>query len=411
MIPQTPKQAKSEGVGLGTALTLLAASSLTVMSGATIAPALPSIRDAYAGSWQAATLSQLVLTIPALFIALIAPLGGRLVGSVGRRPVLLTGLVLSALAGSSGLWLPESWTLAALLAGRALLGIAVALVMVAATTLIGDYFSGDERRKLLGWQGAFMAAGGVVFLLLGGFFADIGWRLPFGVYFLSLLLVPLALALPEPERSGHSRKAANSWRETPPIYLVAFVATALFYLVPTQLPFLLKQTIGDQVRSLGLLAGVAIAASTATGVITGIGYGRVRRSLPIGRINAAMSLLMGIGFGLAWVGTTITAQWASAFGIVLAGMAILGLGTGLMMPNLNSWLLDSTSEATRGAAVGGLTTALFLGQFLSPIATAPLIARIGLPKTYLAAAGVLILAAIVLALGNTNSMKPNVHRS
>ena len=46
------------------AVTLLAASSLTVMSGATIAPALPAIRDAYADGRQADLLTKLVLTPP-----------------------------------------------------------------------------------------------------------------------------------------------------------------------------------------------------------------------------------------------------------------------------------------------------------------------------------------------------------
>jgi uncharacterized membrane protein YhdT len=54
---------------IGLKTTLLLASSLTVMAGALIAPALPKIAEAFEGLPNVVFLSKLLLSIPALFIA------------------------------------------------------------------------------------------------------------------------------------------------------------------------------------------------------------------------------------------------------------------------------------------------------------------------------------------------------
>jgi hypothetical protein len=55
---------------LSVRLTLLFVSTLTVMAGATIAPSLPAMRQFFASVNNADFLVRLVLTAPALFIAI-----------------------------------------------------------------------------------------------------------------------------------------------------------------------------------------------------------------------------------------------------------------------------------------------------------------------------------------------------
>ena len=59
---------------------LLFLASLTVISGAAISPALPQMHAAFKDLPQADFLVRLVLTIPALFIAILAPLAGLMIG-------------------------------------------------------------------------------------------------------------------------------------------------------------------------------------------------------------------------------------------------------------------------------------------------------------------------------------------
>ena len=74
--------------------TLMTISMMTVMAGAIVAPALPQIETAFAAFPDSDLLAKLVLAIPALAIALFAPLSGVLVDRFGRRRLMLIGLGL-----------------------------------------------------------------------------------------------------------------------------------------------------------------------------------------------------------------------------------------------------------------------------------------------------------------------------
>lgn len=63
---------------------LLLVSSLTVMPGAPIAPALPPLQNYFAGTENAGFWVRLVLTVPALFIVLAAPVAGAVADRWGR---------------------------------------------------------------------------------------------------------------------------------------------------------------------------------------------------------------------------------------------------------------------------------------------------------------------------------------
>ncbi|MFT4161278.1 MFS transporter, partial [Shinella sp.] len=190
--------------------TLLFVSTLTIMSGATISASLPGIAARFAEVENVALLSRLVLTLPAVFIALFSPAAGFLVDRFGRKPLLLASLALFAVAGASGLVLD---TLPGLLAGRAVLGIAVGGIMTATTALVGDFFQGPARDRYMGLQQAFVGIGGTIFLTGGGFLAEIHWRGPFLIYTAAILLLPAALAfLPEPQRVRRAGATAGEAR-------------------------------------------------------------------------------------------------------------------------------------------------------------------------------------------------------
>ena len=170
--------------------TLLLASSMTVMAGAIIAPALPAISKNFSDHTHADILSKLVLTLPGLFIAISSPLAGWIIDRFGRIKLLVSALLIYALAGTTGFYLENIYWI---LAGRAFLGLAVGGIMTAATTLIGDYFQGEERNSFLGTQAAFMAFGGTVYILLAGTLADINWHYPFLMYGFAIPLIPFVL--------------------------------------------------------------------------------------------------------------------------------------------------------------------------------------------------------------------------
>ena len=156
-------------------ITLLAASSIAIFAGATLAPAVPAIRENFKDVPNIDLMARLVLTLPALFIGLLSPFVGLVVDNLGRKRVLVVSILVGALAGISGFFVE---TLGLLLAGRAILGIAVAGSMTSATTLIADYYEGPARSGFLGLQAGVMGLGGAFVLAVAGIMADISWRPP-----------------------------------------------------------------------------------------------------------------------------------------------------------------------------------------------------------------------------------------
>ena len=369
-------------------LTLLLVSTLTIMSGATISPSLPAMREAFSEVANADVWVRLVLTLPALFIVLGAPLAGLITDKLGRKPLLVASTVLYGLAGASGYVLESLW---AILAGRALLGLAVGGVMTSVTTLISDYFEGKERANVLGLQGTFMNLGGILFLSLGGVLADIGWQVPFLIYLFAFVLLPLVLySLHEPEQLEDDGEAAGlaqlPWGLLSIIYGAGLVLMVIFYTIPVQLPFYLTDSFGAS----GTLTGIAVATATLFGAISSALYSWVSDRLSYVVILSLSFALMSVGYVLIGLATSVV--------LVMVGLAVAGLGLGLVLPNINRWTSESVSARLRGRALSGVTTATFLGQFLSPLATQPLADATNLATMYLALGGVLLGLAAAFGL-------------
>lgn len=366
------------------ALTLLFAATLTVMSGATISPALPKIAEAFAGHPNAAFMVKLVLTVPALFIVIGGPIAGWIVDTMGRRRLLLAGLVLYAVAGTAGAFAP---TLELLIVSRAFLGLAVACVMTCATTLLIDNFEGPARLKLMGLQAAFASGGGVVFIVLGGVLSELGWQAPFFIYLASLVILALAIPfLPEPPRQTFAKtegKPKQNLRIAWAIYGGAFISQVAFYTIPVNLPFVLAQDYAVT----GAAAGGAIAVSTLAMAVVSSNYARVRARLPYAALIAVAFGLMGAGFIVIGLAHTLPA--------LLFGLAITGTAFGVLMPSCASWLSEIADPAFRGRVMGGLGTAVFLGQFSSPLLTGPLSSALDYHTVYAILGGVLLAAALL----------------
>lgn len=366
---------------------LLSASTMTIMAGAIVAPSLPLIQEAFSDHPGIELLSRLVITLPALFIVFFSSLAGWSIDRFGRRFMMLGSLIFYALAGSTGIYATSIWFL---LFGRAMLGIAVAGNMVTITTLIADFFDGHERNRFVGFQGSFMAFGGVLFILLAGWLSDISWQMPFWLYLLSLPVCLLVWkSIPEPKRSGRrypaldQKSGIRNRQTTYFIYLMGFTGMALFYIIPAQLPFLLKNSLGAS----NSMIGYAISISTLSGALISLTYGAIRKKIGFQWIYA-------IAFALFSLGYWMISKETNYFSILLA-LAISGLGTGLLMPNANLWMLSIAPEMSRGRMVGNLTMAVFMGQFLSPLLLHPLISASGIEAAFFYPS----LLMMVIALG------------
>jgi MFS family permease len=373
----------------GRVVALLMAASLTTMANATISPALPGLHRLFADDPNAVLLTRLLVPAPSLSVALVAPIAGLLVDRFGRRPLLLGGVVLFALAGCAGLVLPS---LSGIFASRLALGIAVAFIMTAQTTLVGDYFTGEQRSILMGWQTSARNFGGFLFISLAGLIAQWSPRWPFAIYGLALFFLPLmwtAIIEPNRTRAAQIRPSADDLEETtwfrPFAGLVALQAATnmLFFLVPTQLPFLFDARGYESAA----MSGSALGVLTLVGGGISLLYARLQRRIGYARLFAFGYAAMAVGFFL------LTFPAATTLSFVGAGL--IGAGYASVSPTFVAITLRLAPTRRRGLAGGILTASVFLGQFISPLLSTPVILLGGYDGLFEGAAALLAAMALI----------------
>lgn len=362
---------------------LILAATLAVMGVLVISPILPQLMRRYADVPGIAFLGPVVLTAPAICIALFSPVAGWLADRVGRRRLLIAAMVFYAPLGAAPMVLDSIW---AILASRIGVGLAEAVIMTASTTLIGDYFSGPRRDTWLAWQVGVSAISSVALLLIGGLLGSIDWRAPFAVYLTAwaLAIATLLLTWQPPRGSNQASgiiapKMAFPIRQMAVIYGATLLGGMIFYIVPVQLSLVLGE--------LGVTNPAVIGGSAAFGaLVVPLGSVIFRR---LSKIDAGV-MLSG-AFTLAGIGLLIMGV-SRDFKLTMAGVLINQLGCGVILPTLLAWAMRSLPAAWRGRGVGLWTASMFIGQFLSPLA-------LTFAAKALGAVGPAVVLAGVLALG------------
>ena len=366
--------------------TLLVASSFSVMANATIAASMPRMAEVFSDTPNAPFLAKLILTTPALFIVIFAPLAGVCIDRYGRLKFLFASMLLYGFAGASGFFLDN---LNHILIGRAFLGLAVAGIMTTTTTLIGDYFVGAERLKYVGLQGVFFSLAGVLFVGAGGVLAEFDWRWPFLIYLsVWIVLVPAVRYLHEP--APHKRGIGDPVDAPAPkkplalAYALTFFMLVVFYMTPVQLPFLLRN-IG--VASSGLAALAICLGSLASG---GGALMQHRFHYRVGFVSIYCYAMILVALGYAAIALT------HSYTVVLIGAAVSGFGVGVLFPSVAMWVTTLAPPRMRGRLLGIMTASMYLGQFFSPILVEPAVTAVGLSGAFGVAATAAISMAILL---------------
>ena len=379
---------------------VLLLASMTIMSNATIAPSLPGLRAHFGATPGIETLSGLILTLPSLSIVLAAGLFGWMADRFDRRPLLIVAALLFAAGGASGL---VAQTLPQMLVGRSILGIGVAGTMTLALVWGADLWQGQARARFLGLQGASLSAGGIVVMLLGGVLASLHWRGAFAVYLLAVPIALVAMVALAPYNARRQARAAEPvaqgvfpWGTFAFVGPLAFFFMATFYMMPTRLPFRL----GDIGVHNTIVIGAVMACFTLAALPGSLNYGRMRQHMSAMAVFALSYGLMAVGFGVIALATGV--------GGTVVGVLIAGLGMGPSMPNYSTYFMGIVPPALRGRASGLLTTAFFAGQFASPLVSAPLVARFGLPGGFAALAVMLAAVALGLALAASRGSQRDV---
>ncbi|MCT4672100.1 MAG: MFS transporter [Prolixibacteraceae bacterium] len=369
--------------------TLLLCSMFTMMAGAIIAPSLPAMEQLFHQTENVALLTRLVLSIPAIFTAIFAPIFGIGASKMSSKKLLLFSLLLYAFSGVSGLFLDNIYYI---LIGRIFLGISVAGVMTLSTALIGDYFTGAERNKFIGLQGSFMGFGGVIFVSLAGVMADIKWNLPFAIYLLSLFAFTTGLyAIKEdthPKEKNEKKDLKQNKTSSNPlkVYILVFIGILMFYILPVQLPFLLSEKL--QVTNTEI--GITISVMQLTSAVVALFYKKIRHLFEFHTIYILILLFIGLGY--------IIISNTNGYPLFVLASSIVGIGVGLLMPMGNLWIMEIASNSNRAQLIGNVTTSIYLAQFLSPVLLQPIVRHYGVADLFQYSGYFMVLFALCYTL-------------
>jgi MFS family permease len=395
------------GLNLKGKIALLLATTLALLSTAIVSPAMPDIAVAFSENMSSEWLPRnliflvslisdstsskfiikvFVLSVPALFIVLGAPLAGMLADQWGKKRVLAISLAAFSISGVSGFFVDS---LTPLLIGRAILGLSVAGIVACTVAMVGDYFYGEERNKFIGLQGAAMKGGGVLFLLLGGLLADISWRMPFLVYLVAFVALPGVIFylydIPAQERKP-SAEVALSWLPVNFVLFTAFAASAFYFMILVQTPFFLDQAFSASRFQMGL---ASVIANIVAGLVATVFFVFKARFSYVAMF-AFIYAMIGIGYAIVAV--------APDYRIVLAGLSVAGLGIGLIVPAQSAWMLAVVPAERRGFAIGLVATAMYMGQFIAPIMIEPFVNPNDPFYIFVVASGTLLALSIVYAI-------------
>jgi MFS transporter, DHA1 family, tetracycline resistance protein len=377
-----------------------------------VAPVLPKLIIELEGGdkARAAAMYGIFGTVWAAMQFLFAPLLGGLSDRFGRRRVIL----FSCLGlGLDYIVMALAPTLGWLFVGRVISGI-TASSFATAFAYVADVTPPDERAGKFGQLGAAFGIGFIMGPVFGGVLATVDLRAPFwaaGV----LSLVGAAYGwFVLPESLPPERRAPIDWRRANPIgsigllrsrpALLALAAAAFCYRVahdamPSLFVIFTDYRFGWNERTVGFV--LAIVGVVSMIVQAGFVGAAVKR---LGEQRAMMT-----GFTFGAIAFLIYAL-APSGAVFLAGIPI-GALFGFAYPALQGLMTRRVAAEEQGRLQGALASLMGIAGVIAPLLFTRVFAeaigpyrRYGVPGApFLLAAGILVAAMIVGALGNSTA--------
>lgn len=377
-------------------------SMVILMGAAAIAPALEPISKAFPD--QTAFMISLVITLPALASALAGFGMGYLADRFGKAKFFIISLIIFTASGVFGFF-AESFYI--MLASRFILGVGIAGISLTTSALIGEYYFGAKRAKVVGYQSAAIGAGTFVLESIGGGLADLGWHEPFLIYLIGIPIVLLGfLAVREPSREVRSVEGftepviPNKSRRVMFCYMVVAAEMFMMFALPVNFSFFISE-IGLNYLMCGVLLGILGVSQAVCSML----YSRTANKLSEIDAYAIAFLLMGIGMVLLWFAN---------LAFIFVSMVLIGFSLGLLMPTVIGSLAGLSGPKDSGKIMGGYSVALNLSTFISAIVfTALIIPLLGSYQLTFVCIGCVafLLFAVVYVHGRAGKVKVSVERT
>ncbi|MCM3123632.1 MULTISPECIES: MFS transporter [unclassified Mesobacillus] len=303
----------------------------------------------------------LLMAVYSLMQFLFAPMWGRISDRIGRKPVIMIGILGLSLsfflmAISTQLWM--------LFAARIIGGFLSSANMPTVMAYVADITSEEDRGKGMGIIGAAVGLGFIFGPAIGGVFSKTSLSTPFYIAgatsLITFLVVTFVLkeSLSADQRNSEERERTSLMKAfTGPLSMLfllqLFVSLSLSGLEATFAYFAAEKAELGSVE----LGYIFMIMGLAGAVVQGGLVGRLTKTLGEGKVIQLGIVISAIGFGLILL--------TEGFGTAALFLTIFGIGNGLIRPSVSS-LLTKKSTTGHGGTTGLLSSFDSLGRIIGP---------------------------------------------
>jgi len=385
---------------MGKLIVLFVIAFVDTVGAALVVPILPFYATRYGAT---AFLVGLLVSVFSIAQLVSAPTWGRLSDRYGRRPAILTGLVISALSyivfAFAGSW-------QVLMISRVVQGLGAGTIG-AVQAYVADASPPEKRTKAIGWLTTVTSLGWLSGAALGSVLVTIGGPRAPGLFTAGFSLLVAAFGsrflveskemrvsgsfhVPPKVRTGAEaiRHVFARWREPAPrlIWIYA-VSIGAFYGTAAVMPLLFQERLGVTEKTIGYI--VMYFAGLGVVVRAGI-LGRMVDWLGEPRLSRLGIVLLAIGLAAAGLGRSHLVLYGS--------FTLMPVGTAFLFPCVSGMLARLVPSAERGLYLGVQQTFGGVARVAFPIGAGFLMDHFDRGAPFLLAS-VLVLATLPLALG------------
>lgn len=347
----------------------------------------------------------IMMTSFAVAQLIFSPILGAVADRIGRRPVMLQGLVSFGLANIAFIFAGSTMDFIVI---RSLEGMLTAGIFPAALGIVADITPEDRKARSVGMVVGFFEGGLILGPAMGGLLYDlVGYTAPFiaSVVMAILALVFTLAKLPETnqhigerhdaETSGSDVRpnAIKGFFDSLPKPLLRFFGVLVVYIgIAFSWQFVLPELTFyayDELLWSSLQYGLFIGAYGLLSMLTQTLFGGISDRVGRRPVIAIGTLLTSGLFFIMWLTTD--------FAMFLVSSALAGLGIGLMYPALAAYVMDMTDPRHKSRAMGVMESCAWFGVVSGPL-TLLLVTGVWTSKLIFLASGILVVALAVLAV-------------
>ena len=352
-----------------TLVTILLSSMVILMGAAAVAPALMPMKEHFGES---EFLVSLVVGLPSLSVAITGFGMGILADRLGKVRVFFIAMIIFTISGTISFFL-ENFPL--ILVFRFILGVGITGISLTITALIGEYYTGMTRAKVIGYQAAAIGVGTLILETLGGSLADIGWNYPFLIYLIGVPIILLGLiSIKDPSHivrnpSEHGDEMPETL-DVPNLkgriafcYVMVFMEMFLMFTVPMNFSYYISEMDQPYVM-MGILLGIMGVSQAVFSILY------TRRATRLSDYNA-------FALAFAMMGASLVLLYIQFLPVTLVSMILMGCSLGLLMPTVIARLSMLSTRSSSGKVMGGYSVFLNLSNFITTLVFTPILAIFG----------------------------------